>query len=389
MYLYYLAKKLGVFDFGLYTTAITYFVFTSSLVDFGISRFLMREISQKKYKINDLLLSILTIRISIILLILVIFITLSFKFDSEPRRIYLILIAIIITIPQALALSIDSIFIASMRFKLSSISSLLATMITIILGILLIHNGFRSLGALFALGVGQLVYATILLAFYLRKNKIFFKSMNIDLIKNAVNNSIYYSIIGAIGLLYFKIDTLLLSYIKGPVEVGVYSVAYRFFETSSIIPSSVAIVLFPRLSKMHNSSPSQIKTTILSITKLMTFVSLLVFLSMYFVVPKIIDIFLNDYSLSTNVIKILAFSIPFMFIHIPLAQALLSSKKFIKIVVGFSIIPLAFNIIMNLLLIPKYGYIASAWITVFSDIISLIVLIYFINRLFLKDSHYD
>ncbi len=108
--------------------------------------------------------------------------------------------------------------------------------------------------------------------------------------------------------------------------------------------------------------------------------SLIVFFGFIFVLPVIINYFLPDYSESIKVIKILAWTIPFMFLHIPGATILMSTDKFLKTIICLSLLTLGFNVLLNFLLIPQYGFIGASWVTVLSEALSFIIffgLLYF------------
>ena len=114
----------------------------------------------------------------------------------------------------------------------------------------------------------------------------------------------------------------------------------------------------------------------------MSLLGVLVTASFILFLPWFIPIFLPQYLPVIGVVQVLSLAIPFMFVHVPLAQVLLSSDRYLKSLIFLSSIPVAFNIILNLILIPTGGYMAAAWITVFSDILSLGLLLVVINRYF-------
>lgn len=54
--------------------------------------------------------------------------------------------------------------------------------------------------------------------------------------------------IGLLGTLHFRVDSLLLAYLRGPEEVGRYSLAYRFYEAGLLLPTAAISVLLPRVA---------------------------------------------------------------------------------------------------------------------------------------------
>jgi len=97
------------------------------------------------------------------------------------------------------------------------------------------------------------------------------------------------------------------------------------------------------------------------------------------VLPLLIEVFLPSYLQAIDVIRILAISIPFIFIATPGVQIMLSTEKYLKTVIFLSLFTVAFNITLNLFFIPVYGFIAAAWITVLSEVLSFAVFFLFIQ----------
>ena len=87
-----------------------------------------------------------------------------------------------------------------------------------------------------------------------------------------------------------------------------------------------------------------------------------------------------NYSQSVDVIRILSFSIPFIFLATPGVQVLLSSDKYLKSVIFLSLFTVVLNIILNFIFVPKFGYLAAAYITVFSDVTSFVIFYIFLQR---------
>jgi len=222
------------------------------------------------------------------------------------------------------------------------------------------------------------VLSLIVLAFKERLN--WLEAFDFQLIKRMLAGSLPYGFLGILGLIYFKVDTLFLSYLRGNFETGIYGVAYRFLEAIVFIPTTLAVTLFPILAKLQEIDKAQIKKIYYKSIKVMAVFGVIVAVGYVFILPLIISLFLPQYLKAVVVVQILALSIPFMFVHVPVSQILLSSEKFLRQVIFISFVPLIFNITANLIFIPQYGFMAAAWITVISDVISLSVLIFYIQK---------
>jgi len=373
-YTIFLAGKLGVDGFGLYSVALAYFSLFASFSDIGLSRYLIREGAKDHNELNRLLTTTILLRLVLVLILLFGALILLRNFDPDPFRLHLSMLAMLAVIPQAIALTFDGALIAIQKIKLSSLGVLLLSLLTTALGFYFVNNGYGETGALSALIVAEILYA-IIMCYLLIKSGVHFPYTHglFHNLKNIFLGSIPYGILGVMGLIYFKVDTLLLSYLRGSYETGLYSAAYRFLEALVFIPSAVATAAFPVLSRLHEVDNSQVKKIYLSSVKALGGLSIIITLGYIFLLPYLITYFLPEYQDSVQVIQILALTIPFMFIHVPAAVVLLTSDKFLKPVIILSLLTVGFNVIANLLLIPTYGIYAAAWITVASEILSFTV----------------
>lgn len=371
-YIVYLARTLGVFDFGLYTAALAYFYLISSIADFGFNRFLIREIAKDESKIVDLFSSISLIRFVLSSLIFAVFALTMYFFDPDKMRINISLLVVLAVIPQALGQTIDGIFIAIGKLKFSAIVLLITSLTTAILGIIFVNFGFGSSGAAIALICGQLIYFFFLLHL-LRKQEVgLLSSLTLPFLKKIISGSFRYGILIVLGLVYFRVDVLLLSYLKGNFDTGIYGVGYKFLEVALVFPTALSTAIFPLFSRLNENSSNAYKFYKRSII-ILGIVSLLVSAVYLTLLPEFIKAFLPNYILSIDVIKILSLSIPFFFISSLQATLLMSREKLLNYLIGISTFMIFFVVILNAILIPKFSFIGAAWVTLASEVIVFLI----------------
>lgn len=384
-YTIFLANNLGVSNFGLYSVGLAYFSIISSIADFGFNRFLVREIVKQEEKSWEIIWSVFFLRLTSVSTFFAILAVLLYLFDPNKMRVSVILLASLAVLPQAIALTFDGVFTALRKLQFSAISAIVLSISTVIFGIWLINQGFGVMGAVNAIILGQVVYATIL-GIILYKSHGFAKTtVTLQVLKKAIFGSLPYGILAILGLLYFRIDTVILSYLKGNFETGIYSVGYRFLEALVFIPNALTLALFPVFTKLHEDDPKKVKKLFFKTVSSMFAAGIVIALGYFFVLPEIINQFLPQYGASIDVIRILSFAIPFMFVHIPAAAVLTSTDKYLKQIIIISLMPLTFNILFNLMLIPQFGIIAASWITVLSDILGLVLILIMVQRNILKN----
>lgn len=378
-YTIFLARNLGVSDFGLLTVSLAYFSIISSVSDFGFNRFLVRELAKDKLKTSELVCNVVMLRITLSALLFAIFALFLYFFDQDKMRVSLILLAVLAILPQSIALTFDSIFVATHRLHFSAIALICSSLFTAFAGTFLVSRGLGVYGAVNALMLGQLIYAAAILVLLYKYLRLLLSSIRLSIIKKALAESLPYGLLGVLGLLYFRIDTLILAYLKGSFETGLYGTAYRFLEAVIFVPSAFATALFPTLAKLHDVNLYEMKRIYWKSFKLMVVMGIVILAIYIFVLPILIEILLPDYLPAIKAIKILSLSLPFIFISAPGVQLMLSTEKYLKQVLILSVVMLTFNVALNLIFIPKFGFLAAAWITVLSDILSFTIFFLFIK----------
>ncbi len=164
-YIIYLARTLGVSDFGLYTVSLAYFSILSSVADFGLNRFLIREVAIDKSKAPELLWNIIMLRLTLTSTFFALFSIILYFLDPDKMRVSLILLAAIAILPQGIAFTFDAIFVAIQKLQFSAAALFISGLSTTLVGLYLVGAGFGPLGAVNALVIGQVVYVIVLIIF--------------------------------------------------------------------------------------------------------------------------------------------------------------------------------------------------------------------------------
>lgn len=383
-YTIFLARSLGVESFGLYSVALAYFSLISAAADFGFSRFLIRELSKDIKKASEIFCNLLLLRLSLASVLFALLSLVLFFADSDKLRVSLTLLAVMAVLPQAVASVLDGVFAALQKLRYSAIALFLSSVTTALFGFTLIQLSFGPIGALVALIIGQVFLVFILWLLLYRLKVVSLTSVTSEQIKKIIIGSFPYGLLGVLGMLYFRIDTVLLSYLRGSFETGLYSAAYKFLDAIMFIPGVLSVALFPVLTKLHDSNLADVKKLYFKSLKFMVMLGVIILLGYAIALPFIIKILLPNYIQAINVVLILSLSIPFIFAQACAVQVLFSTNKYLKQVIFLSLLSVLFNIFANLIFIPKYGLYAASWITVVSEVLSFIIFLQFIRTKVLR-----
>ena len=196
-----------------------------------------------------------------------------------------------------------------------------------------------------------------------------------DLFRNTLPFNLYPLIVN----MYDRADVLLISRIAGNFATGIYAFPYRIHAMFGLIPVSVVGALLPKFSSKEEDDAFRKCSQAMGF--LYTVALLGVLGAAAFATPVIQLVLGPSYAPSSQVIKTLTYATVPSFFGCPLITLLLASGKEKSFVWMFSVC-MAFNITANLLLIPRFSYMAAAVVTILTECILLGQNLYLVYRSF-------
>jgi|GEM_PF-1888423 O-antigen/teichoic acid export membrane protein len=179
-------------------------------------------------------------------------------------------------------------------------------------------------------------------------------------------------------VIYFKIDTVMLSFMAGDLQTGWYNAAYRFLELSNILPTAIMAVLVAPLSRqIHMNQWLPFFRKYLAGFLLAAFLGFLILLVIASVLPR----FILGYSFTPSqpILRVLALTLFFYYPNYLLTMTLI----FLKRQAANAWVALAcvfFNIGMNLYAIPRWGAMGAAWMTMATEALISVVSLFLIFK---------
>jgi O-antigen/teichoic acid export membrane protein len=174
-----------------------------------------------------------------------------------------------------------------------------------------------------------------------------------------------------LNYLYFRLDILLLSWLRTDVAVARYGLAYRVLEGLMVLPSYVMLALFPAIARAENNRPQLAATVGVALAGLeaaaVGFAALMATFS-----PEIVVVLGGaKYAPAGPALAILSLALAISYVNGVFGNALLAlgrQRALMLITAG----PLLVNLIANLLLIPPLGVEGAAIAVVLSEIVGLL-----------------
>lgn len=180
--------------------------------------------------------------------------------------------------------------------------------------------------------------------------------------------NIFISTIFALINNYF--DTIFLNIMKGNISVSYYSAGYKLFPVFNIIPTMIMKVMFPNIA---NSSLEDSKIKLKTVLRFLNYVYIII-LNFILINSNLIVmmIFGSEYIVASKVLVILTIGLIGTFIIYPVLS-FFNAKDMDRYSKYITLSMAVVNVILNMLLIPKYDYIGASIATTFSNFLAYVI----------------
>lgn len=373
-----LASFLGAAHYGEYTKAISYILFFYILADFGLNAIFVRSAHGSAARARHDLPLFAGLRLTWgLVLVLCAGVGMWLLTFVNPGFSPLVWKLTLLTAPAilwySLFLTANAVFQVELTFVRSSLALISGTATTLLMIVVLtqlmrVSPEMLVLGAGFAFALGAL--ASLLAASWLlrRMQRWLILDFSFKKWRPLFVSAAPLGFVLFFNLIYFRIDTLLLTFWRPSSEIGAYGYAYKFFEFIITIPTFVMNSAFPLLSKLNTHSLVFRQT----FSKLLGWLALSavgVLLVGWTLAPLVV--IRVDFSASLLYLRLLLIAAPLFFITSPLMWLFVLLKKQHWLMFLY-LAGMVFNIVANYLWIPVYGAIASALITGFTELFVLV-----------------
>ncbi len=376
----FVARELGPENYGQLSYAVSFVSLFSFIATMGLDQVLFRDLIKYPEKRNAYLGSAFTIKtISSFLAVALCFATAFYINNKDVSGVLIFIIASSFIFNAFQIISNE--FQAMVKAKYPSLISLLVVVILNALKIIVIVFGKGVIYLAFILLLESLLYAAFYILLYRWKlNKkitdwFFDKKIAISLIKDSWP-MIFSS---AFALIYARIDQVMIKNIMSAGSVGLYDAAVRISEAWYFVPNIIITSFLPAIINAKKTSEASYLIRWKKLFDLLIIISLFVAICVTVLSPFIIHIFYgSSFSGSVNILKIYIWSSVAMAV-IGLLNSYLIAENFRKILFWSSFSAMIFNVLLNILFIPKYGIIGAAWATFISYGLVPISMLFFRN----------
>ncbi|HZJ41497.1 MAG TPA: flippase [Patescibacteria group bacterium] len=355
-----LARFLGPTDLGKFYFAISFTTIFAIVIDLGLANVLIREVAKNQARVGRLIGSILSMKLPLAFIAVLGAVLLINLTDNSPVVKMLVYISCFSMVLD----SFTSTFYAAIRgfhnLKYESIAAVIFQLIVLVFGYgsLLLGGGLMfAMGALALASLFNFVYSWFVAKVKIKVPIKFVYDKN--LIINIIKIGWPFAAYAVFQRLYTYLDSVLLSFLAGDEQVGLYQVAFKIIFALQFLPLAFTASLYPAMSAYWQSNKQQLSITFKRAINYLTIISIPIIVGIFLLADKIVLIFKDGYGGAVLPLQIIIVSLFFMFLNFPIGSLLNACDRQKKNTFNMVVAAIT-SIALNLVLIPRFQAVGAS-----------------------------
>jgi len=378
--LIYLARILGEADFGIYNFAMSVTALFVVITDLGVNQLLVREIARERDRSSEYVNSAVTLKIPLSIMTFIGIVLFSWIFRYGDKVVILLYLLGLYNILLTVSSTYLSLFQAWEKMEYVATFQIIEKIIVVSLGlyVLILGYGVVAIGCVYLIAGFFDICVALLISKRIVKHELDF---NLKFQKSILIKALPLAVGSIFSIVFFRIDSVILGFLKGYAAVGIYTAAYNPLLTlSSIIGGMFSSALYPVMSRYFRKDRNSLQKLIETSSKYIALIGMPITVFLITAADKVIFILYGGkYHDSIICFQILSFFIVFRLMNPTIGTFLIAIEKQ-NVQVPIIVLTAVFNVILNLILIPEFSYIAASISTVLSEMMLYYLFTYFIKK---------
>jgi O-antigen/teichoic acid export membrane protein len=366
-----IARQFGPSEFGRLSLVLSMVEIFKVMADFGLDTVSIRRFSVNRLLSERILRNALTLKlISATIAYAAANVCFWFMYSNTEGLVLLLIISISIY-STLLANAFVSYFQAKLTVSYVISSNIVSTAVYILLTIACLYLHYPLVAFAVIIPLSEALNLLLTARVYRGISPLrldFHKKIVFSLLKE----SYPVGIAGLIIVLYMRMDNLMIGWFVGESGVGEYAAAYRLTEPFFLIFSSLSLSLFAYFSTLRNAADEQkAKQALISIMVPLIALSMVIAGAVFVFSRSITGFLPGKYQTSLGVLMILSLLIVFRAVN-PQLTAFINSRGKYGLVTAIASANLLINVLLNLVLVPRYGVNGAATAVVVTEFINAV-----------------
>lgn len=371
----FFARRLGPHQMGVFFLFQALLGLLSIPADLGIREGTMKRLSEGKSS-GDVLSSAIFLKI-----IPLSFLTGTVLFSQHYINGYLgsdlaVYLALALVLNDLSEFSIE-VLKGELRVGETALPSLSRKIVYVLLGVVLVFNGFGVLALIYGILAGLLVS----LIWAIHRNSITFGRPSLACGHSIFDYSKYAFISSSGGYLYNWLDVAVIGFFLTQSHVGAYEIAWRITGVVMILSTAIAMSVFPQISQWAVEDATE---------RIESVIAKAILPSLLLVIPAFFGtllfsreilglVFGQEYTIAGVVLIILMGDKIFQAIQVIIGRSLQAINR-PELAARATLVSLATNVVLNIILVWKFGIVGAAVATVTASLVNDFLHIFYLSR---------
>lgn len=186
-------------------------------------------------------------------------------------------------------------------------------------------------------------------------------------VRKLVREGMELFLIEVLALVYFRSDVFVMAKMRGLADTGIYQIAYKIFDVCLSLFAGFLQAAFPGMAR--NNTKERLRRHLLIGPLLLSVPAIGIILLRH----SILNVFHKQYVNGSTALVWLMLTVPLVYINSTLANATIVARR-VRLLGSLALLLVVMNIGLDIVLIPRWGINAAAFVTFFCEVFSTIAL---------------
>ena len=355
----------GASEYGLFFALFNFSLLLNIFLDFGLTNFNNRSISQHPQLLPRYLSNLVGIKLLMAIAYFVISITAAYFLGYSQRQLGMLMVLVVNQFLASFILYLRSNISGLQLFRTDSILSVTDRVFMILLCSVMLWGPLRSEFKIewfiYAQTIAYLVTTAISLVIVVKKVNVFVPRINRIFLVSILKQSYPYALLVLLMSFHFRVDSVMIERLlpNGNFHAGIYAQAFRLLDVSTMVPFLFASLLLPIFSRMLKQGEQII--SLLGFSVRLLFAASIVF-SLVCIVYRdsIMELLYVNHTAESSAI-FATLMVCFVFVSISyIFGTLLTANGSLYILNIIALVGVVVNIVLNVVLIPRHFALGAA-----------------------------
>lgn len=381
LYGVYVVRQLGDERLGQYSTVLAWVGLFQILAELGVSQYVMREIARDRTRVRELFWNLVAIRFGLALVGIAGITAGARAMGYPPMLVWGVFLYTWTFVLSAIEAPLEVVLAAHERLDYVTGLTILAQLTTTVVGAVVLYAG-GGFVALIAVGLGAMLPQIGLAVWLVRRHK-WLEGRPLLTPRQwprFIRAGLPFGLISLALTIAFSIDTVMLSRVVSPNEVGWYNVGYGLVRSVVAFLTAFSVAMVPSLSKIYATDMAQVERWYYRSVKFIMLLSTPMAVGgMLVAFPLFAFLYTPDFKPAALGLQILIWDVPLLMFTAfcgNMTTVVGEERAAARI---YSINAVA-NVLLNWYAIPRFGLIGAALVTVTTDLIGALQFHFLLQR---------